>query len=269
MGMKPADRFKSVHALVLRNANQIQMALPKHISAERMTRVFFSSLRRTPKLLECSDASLVGSLMKASQLGLEPDGLLGLAYLVPRWSKKLNQHEAELQIGYLGLIELARRSGQISTIAAECVFDGDEFAYWHDETSVHFKHKPAWKENAANKIAAVWARAVLKDGGVQLVVLPRADIERFRARSQNPDGVWLSDYAAMAKKSALRQLCKLLPRSIELGDAMAIDAEAEEHRVENDELGDAIDVPVGDSSVSGLDVIAEIVGAKDDRKTVG
>ena len=82
--------------------------------------IVMTELRKTPKLLECDAASLMGSIGQVAQLGLEVGGLLGHAYLIPYG------RECQLVIGYKGLMELARRSGQIKSIEARAVFEGDD-----------------------------------------------------------------------------------------------------------------------------------------------
>src|ERR1044071_3746806 len=88
--------------LLNKSKDQIAAALPRHITPERMIRVAMTAIQRTPDLLECSPLSVIGAVMTASQLGLEPDGILGRAYLIPRWNKNTRQKEANFMAGYLG-----------------------------------------------------------------------------------------------------------------------------------------------------------------------
>ena len=150
--------------------SQIRAALPRHLTAERMLRVVMTAVQKTPRLLECSERSLIGAVVEASQLGLEPDGVRGLAYLIPRRNRKTNTYEAQLQIGYKGLIDLARRSGQIQTITAEVVYQKDAFRV---VKGLHpdLVHEPAWNEPDPGPVIGAYAVAVLKDGGVQFHVM--------------------------------------------------------------------------------------------------
>ena len=97
-----------VRALLDRAKGQIAAALPSHIKAEHMIRVAFTSILKTPALLECDQKTLIGAVIEAAQLGLEPDGITGHAYLVP-YGKK-----CQLIPGYKGLIRLARQSGEVT-----------------------------------------------------------------------------------------------------------------------------------------------------------
>ncbi|WP_202630600.1 recombinase RecT, partial [Deinococcus alpinitundrae] len=87
-----------------------------------------TEFRKNPMLKECTPESLLGAVMQAAQVGLEPDAL-GSAYLVPYYNKNKNVKEVQLQIGYKGLIELVRRSGQVTSIVANEVYENDEFDF--------------------------------------------------------------------------------------------------------------------------------------------
>src|SRR6056297_818539 len=114
---------------------EIERALPRHIGADRMARIAYTTIRTTPKLLKCSMGSLMGAVMQAAALGLEPN-LLGQCYIIPYGN------EATFIIGYRGMINLARRSGEIQTIYAHVVKENDEFEYEYGLEPM-LKHKPA------------------------------------------------------------------------------------------------------------------------------
>lgn len=179
-----------------------------------------TSIAKTPELLECSQSSLAAACLQAAQIGLEPDGVLGFAYLVP-YGKT-----ATLIPGYKGLIDLARRSGKIVTIEARIVHAKDKFRYAFGLKPV-LEHQP-FQQDEAGALIAAYAIAHLKDGGHQWDVMWRREIEVIRKRSKMGNaGAWVSDYEEMAKKTVLRRLCKMLPASVELHQAVAMDERAE------------------------------------------
>jgi recombination protein RecT len=191
----------------------ISAVLPKHVTADRMTRIALNVIRSNPKLLECDINSLMGAVMESAKLGLEP-GLMGQSYLLPFKNNKTNRMEAQFIIGYKGLIDLVRRSGQISTIEARTVFENDEFEY---EYGLNDKliHKPAMDDKGAP--VAYYAIAKMKDGGYSFLVMSHKEAEKYRdkyAKSKN-FGPWKDEFDAMARKSVLRQLIKYLPISVE------------------------------------------------------
>lgn len=196
--------------------NQMAMALPKTLTADRLTRIVMTEFRKTPALLRCDQQSLFGAVLQCAALGLEPGSALGHCYLLP-YGKT-----CQLIIGYRGMIDLARRSGQIVSLSAYVVHEADDFHY---ELGLHpdIRHTPSPSADRG-PVIYVYAVAVLKDGGVQFEVMSRAEVESVRSRSKaGKSGPWVSDWDAMAKKTVIRRLFKYLPVSIEAVRATEID----------------------------------------------
>ena len=213
------DRQPTIFDLVRNQREQVSVALPKGMDADRFTRLVITQMRQTPQLAQCTPASLLGSLMLSAQLGLEP-GPLGHVWLIPR--RKGNQMEVTFQLGYKGIIELARRSGQLSSIEAHEVCEADEFDFAYG-TEGYLRHKPDIR-GERGAAYAYYAVATFKDGGHAFVVLSRADVEKRKARSAAGDsGPWKTDYDAMARKTAVRALAPFLPLSAELQRAIDTD----------------------------------------------
>jgi recombination protein RecT len=202
---------------------ELERALPRHISADRMMRIATTALRANPDLAKCSQVSFLGCVLSAAQLGLEVNTPLGQAYLIPRKNKN-NGMECTLQIGYQGFMDLARRSGEVAAIYAEAVYQGDAFSY---ELGLEKKlsHKPG--EDPAREdgpLTHVYAVAKLKSGEALFVVLTRSQVEKYRKRGGDRSfSPWATDYEAMAKKTAVRRLFTWMPKSAEIAGAVAID----------------------------------------------
>lgn len=225
----------SVHSLLRRSdvREQIQLALPRHMTPDRLLRIALTEIRRQPKLAECSSSSLLAAIFSCAQLGLEPGGALGHAYLVPYG------REVQFVMGYRGMIDIARRSGLMKSISAHAVYEGDQFDCALGLTTT-LKHQPDWENpNRADpsKLKFVYAVAHLADGGTQFEVMSRAEIDLIRKRSKSgSSGPWASDYAAMAQKTVVRRLFKWLPVSIELARAVGLDEAAELGQRQESEL---------------------------------
>jgi recombination protein RecT len=214
---------------------QIAKALPRHMTADRLARIVTTCIRQIPNLAKCESMSVLGAVMTCSQLGLEP-GPLGHVYLIPFRDTKKGTYECTLIIGYRGMLELARRSGQIESCAARVVRAKDHFdyAYGLDEKLEH-KPDPAAFEDMTH----VYAIVRYKDGGRDFEVMTKAQVDKIRARSKASEkGPWSTDYDEMARKTVLRRLLKRAPMSIEYAQATGQDGEV---RVSVD--ADAIDVP--------------------------
>ena len=244
--MKPKEQV--AHLLKIKHTEIVKM-LPKHLNAERLLKVAQIAATTTPALAKCDVASLVGAIGQCAQMGLEPNTLLGHAYLVPFNVKRKDAdgnerwvNSVQVIIGYKGLIDLARRSGQIVSIAAHEVCENDEFelVYGLDEK---LNHTPAMGERGA--IIGFYAIAKLKDGGHAFEFMSRYQVDEIMRASQSKGkyGPWHDHYTEMGRKTVIRRLAKYLPLSIEFQTAAALDSMAEGGK---DQHMDSID---GDFSI--------------------
>lgn len=213
----------SLRTMLEKSKDQIQLALPRHMTAERMIRVAMTAVQRQPKLLECTPLSVVGAVVEASQLGLEPDGILGQAYLVPYFNNKTKRVEAQLQPGYRGLIALARRSGEVSTIYAELVYEADTFKISKGD-SPKLKHEPNYDAEDRGKLRGAYAVVIYKDGGKDFEYMPLAELDKIRQQSKAAQfGPWQTHPEEMYRKCPIRRLAKRLPLSPEFQRAAVLD----------------------------------------------
>jgi recombination protein RecT len=218
-----STRPRTVADILINDDNfkrSLATALPKHLTADRMTRVCLTALRREPKLLQTKPESLMAAIMVCSQLGLEPNDPRQLAYLIPY------KDETQLIIGYRGYIELAMRSGMVTSIQAMTVFEKDEFEY-EQGLELKLRHVPYMGLEEPGKITCAYAIATMSNGSKAMVVVPRRDIER--ARLANPavkagrKSAWDEWYPEMAMKTAVRRLAKFMPQSPEFARAVEAD----------------------------------------------
>ena len=211
-----------IRTLLQKSKSQIAMALPKHLNADRIIRVAMTSIQRTPQLLECDPISLVAAVIQSSQLGLEPDGILGHAYLVPFRNTKKNRMEVQFIPGYKGLIDLARRSGQVNRISAHVVYENEPFTMEYGTKEI-LEHKPLPPSTRGDR-KGVYAIAVLNDGSAHFEWLWNEEIEAVKRQSKAVNfGPWKTHEDEMIRKTAIRRLVKYLPLSVELAKAAAVD----------------------------------------------
>jgi len=190
--------------------------LAAHVTPERQVRVALTMATRQPKLADCTPESFLMALIEAGQLGLEPGGVLGQAYLVP-YGKTV-----QFIPGYRGLVDLCLRAGDVASVDARAVYDGDTFDYAFGLTE-KLEHVPCG-ESAPEKLTHVYVIFRLKDGGHKFDVMTRGEVEAIRKRSQAKNsGPWVTDYTAMSLKSVVKRGVKLLRMSPELGAAVAKD----------------------------------------------
>lgn len=207
---------------------QMALALPKTLTADRLIRIVLTECRKTPELRRCNQASFFGAVLQCAQLGLEPGSALGHCYLLPYGNGKARDGlpNCQLIIGYRGMIDLARRSGQIVSINAYCVHEKDEFIY---ELGLHpdIKHRPSAMADRG-PVTFVYAVAQLQGGGVQFEVMSRAEIEAVRKQSKaGTRGPWVTHWEEMARKTVVRRLFKYLPVSTEALRAVEVDEKSD------------------------------------------
>lgn len=218
--------------LLNRYKEQIAMALPRHLTPERMIRVALTAVSRNPMLQKCNPATVAGCVVQASILGLEPDGVLGEAYLVPFYNRKANNnkggYECQLIPGYQGLLKLVRNTGELKMVDVQEVCANDEFDF-EKGMDPYLRHKPAVGDRG--EVQKYWAGAVLVNGGKQFEVMTKLEIELHRDKySQSAEkdfSPWKTSPEWMYKKTVLRKLVKLLPKSAQAQLAVAIDERAE------------------------------------------
>lgn len=215
---------------------QMALAMPKSMTPDRLTRIVMTECRKTPALLKCAPESFYGAVLQCAALGLEPGSALGHCYLLPfgNGKDKQGRPNAQLIIGYRGMIDLARRSGQIVSLQAYCVHEQDTFNYKLG-LDPDIEHIPASVADRG-KVTHVYAVAKLKGGGVQFEVMSRAEIEKVRTSSKaGNSGPWSSHWEEMAKKTVIRRLFKYLPVSIEAVRAVEIDEKTDRGEATTDQ----------------------------------
>jgi recombination protein RecT len=191
--------------------SQIAMVLPKHLTPERMVRVALTALLKTPKLQQCTQESFFKCVMDASALGLEVDGRL--AHLIPYGTT------CTLIIDYKGLVALAKRSGNVSSIYSNIVCENDEFSFDTGKVT----HKVDYRKPRGN-VYAVCSVVTFKDGTTQADCMTTDEIEAVRARSKAAkSGPWVDHWDEMAKKTVFRRNSKWIELSPEFRDSIEKD----------------------------------------------
>ena len=211
--------------LLEQRKESLAQLVPKHLTVDRLMKVAVGALMKAPALQECTPASLMNCFIGAAEVGLEPGGVLGHAYLVPY------KQTATLIIGYRGLIELMRRSGELASIRCVVVHEKDTFKLTEGIEQT-IKHEP-FLAGDAGPLKFAYCVAKLKDGSVQVELMTRHQIEEIRKRSRaGQSGPWVTDFEEMAKKTVLRRAAKYLPvaserfqKAIEIDDGDYVDGE--------------------------------------------
>lgn len=248
----------SLAQVIQRMQPEIARALPRHLDAERIARLALTVVRKDPKLALCTPESFAGALLAAAALGLEP-GVNGEAYLVPYEDRKREVYETQFIIGYQGMAKLFWQHPLAQHLDAHAVYENDEFDYAYG-LDPFLKHKPALTD--AGEVIAYYAVAKLSNGGSGFVVLTPEQVKKLRAGKVGPSGRIADPERWMERKTVVRQLSKLLPKSSMFIQALQVDERSgtelhqEQVAAKQLESGRFDDEPANER-VTAADVIAD------------
>lgn len=228
----PTKKQETIFSIIEKSKPQFELAAPKGANVDRNVRALVTLVKSTPALQKCDPATLMSCAMRVMDLGLELNSALGHAYIIPYGQV------AQLQIGYKGILSLAKRSGEVSSVTAREVYSNDvfSFSYGVDDSLIH---EPKLKDRG--EIIAVYAIAKFKDGSSQFEVMSIDDVEKVRATSKMKNSTpWTQHYGEMARKTVIRRLFKYLSISVELNEAIGLDEQADRGAQDGKRYSDAI-----------------------------
>ena len=212
--------------------------------AEKFARICLTAVRNTPHLSECSMPSLAAAIMTSAQLDLEPNTPQGLAYLIPYKGKK--GYEAQFQIGYKGLLQLAYRSGMVQSINADIVYraeiEAGLFSYTKGACPNIIHETDLLGDYRKGEIVAAYAACTLKGGQTIMRVIDRQDVERAQKTSASFQAAnrfgkpgmspWNTSPDAMWMKTAIKRLAAWMPQVEILSMALEEDSKADRDTLE-------------------------------------
>jgi recombination protein RecT len=214
------EKAAKLSSYIARLQPELARALPKHLDADRLARLALTVVRQSmmqsapdQSLAECTPESFAGALLTAAALGLEP-GVNAEAYLVPY------KGECTLIIGYQGYAKLFWQHPMAKHLDAHAVHEHDDFDYAYG-LAQYLRHKPARGDRG--KVTHYYAVAELASGASAFVVLSADEVKALRGGKVGPSGKIPDPQHWMERKTVLRQLIKLLPKSTTLQSALAVD----------------------------------------------
>lgn len=210
---------------------QLAAVAASHMSPERMMRLLALSIEKTPKLAECTPMSILGCIMTAASLGLEPNSPLHHAYILPFYNGREKRMEAQFIVGYRGYVQLAHNSGQLAGICCGVHYSDDPVWRYRKGSAEILEHEEGPQEG--EKLHA-YASVTLKGGSTIVACCPFAKILKLRDQHSKgwQDAVkngkqkfspWFTDEDAMAMKTMVRQVAKFMPMSSEIAQAASLD----------------------------------------------
>lgn len=205
--------IEQVRAQLEKMEPQFRAALPKHVDPARFVRVTMTALQMNPNLLQADRRTLFASAMRASQMGLLPDGREGAIVMF--------KDQAQFMPMVAGIMKLVRNSGEISTWSVQAVHENDEFecVFGDDERITHKRSK-----GPRGPLIGAYSIVLMKDGERSREYMDLEEITAVRKRSRSgTSGPWVTDFAEMAKKTVVRRHSKRLPMSTDLDEVLRED----------------------------------------------
>jgi len=244
---KPEAPAKTTSLAEIIKAKQSSFAdvATKYMTPERLVKLALVAITKMPDLQKVPAHEVVAELINCARLGLEPN-VEGGRWLLP--FKKGNEDDGPQRFelvavtDYRGLIDVARRSGEVLSIHADVRRANDFWEYWvgsDGPTLVHLRHRRA--EGDRGDLVGAYAIVRLRNGEVQAEYLTLEQVNDAKGRSRGASSKfspWQRDFDAMAKKTAIRRLYNLLPKTPEIQAAREVLADEDER----DRAETAIDV---------------------------
>lgn len=212
---KPQSAVAKFNGFMQNFSQQIALAIPSHMNSDRFTRLVLTAFSNSPALQECEPRSILSAVMVAAQMGLEI-GVSGQGYLIPY------KKTCTFVPGWQGIVDIVNRSGR-ATVWTGAVFDGDHFDFALGD-SPFVRHKPCGEDDP-DKLTHVYACGKVKGNDIPVIeVWPIRKVQKhFRLMNKVGEKHYAHKHWEMyARKLPLLQVCKYMPKSIEL--AGAIDA---------------------------------------------
>lgn len=156
--------------------------------------------------------SVLFGLMNAAILKLPINNNFGLAYLIPYRDNKKNKVVAQFQVGYLGFVNLAIRTGMVKTIAAAPVYDG-QIKKWDPLHGYEFDFSPSARKS--NRIIAYVAYIQLLNGFEKYELMTYEEMQAFKQKYSEAyrrnSGPWITNEIEMSNKTVIKRLLKHTP----------------------------------------------------------
>lgn len=197
--------------------------LARHgISEETFIAQVANAMRAQPKLWDCDPPTVLGAALRAAQVGLAPNDGTNACWILPYG------RSAAFQLGYGGVLELARRASPGVLFSGAVVYPNDIFEF--EQEPLRLRHVPYYsrrgqvRESRGGPARLWYVKVSWPDGREHVHVLDREQVEYHRSFSKQPEGdAWRRSYDSMALKSAVLDLRRWLPTSPALAVAVGAD----------------------------------------------
>lgn len=215
---------------------QLALALPKHLTADRMSRLALTAFSTSQQLQRCSHQSIAASIMTAAQLGLEP-GVNGAGFLIPYGTT------CTFVPGWKGLVDLVARSGR-GTVYTGVIFKDQRYTYTDGarrDLEIHNETDLDEASDITHAFAIGWVQGANMPV-IELWTVAKITKHRDKYNKVGKKHYSFRDWEMYCRKIPLLQVLKYMPCSVEVSNAIAVSNAAEQGRGATIENGIVIDM---------------------------
>lgn len=257
---KPEDPARALFRYLDGRARNLAKYAAGRTKPDTLIRLACFEFAQNEWLRKCQPETIYASLVLAAQIGLEPSGIKGEAYLVPFKGK------CTLIPGWRGLVKLALRSKGVKSLYSHVVYANDKFRVWLG-SDVKIEHEP-YLDGDRGEIIAAYAVAKLENDTVDVEVMTREELDKVKAAAAAGRGgkagpAYNEWEDQMFRKAPIRRIAKRLP----LGDDFFLAAKVDElaETGEPEKIAQYIDIEAVETREPpqpATDSVADAVAAK-------
>ena len=235
-----------------RMQNDFAQANPR-MDADMVVRDACIAVGNTEGLWEAAPETVLGAAMSACQLGIRV-GVGGESWILPFWDNGSRAVKAQLLIGYQGYVTMCYGSGRVLSMLSEVAYqreaDAGQYEFLIRQDGAHLLHRPdltiptrqscAWcnetnpncnnNEKHGELIHAFYAQARTKGNGLHVtrpwgLDMMREHRDKYGKKDRYGQLTWFwrEHFIAAGRKTMARELTRLLPKSREMANALAVD----------------------------------------------
>ena len=173
-------------------------------NAEGFVGSLLSLVKNNELLLKAAPNTVIAAAMQAATLKLPINQNLGLAYIVPYWNSRAKENQAQFQMGWKGIGQLAERTGQYKTINASVVYEGQI------EDIDFITGNIIRGKKISDTVVGYVAYIEFLNGFSKTFYMSKEEVEahasKYSQSYRKGYGVWKDNFDAMALKTVIKLL---------------------------------------------------------------
>jgi recombination protein RecT len=226
---EPVNSKGTLQALLSQATDTIELVCPKFMTPEKVMKMVLIAVSREPKLLTCTQASILQAAMNAAECGLDCSGKLGEGWLIPFWNNKLKMNEAQFIPGYQGYIKLMCQHESVVFVESRLVYEDDDFEINYGSQQP-IRHNPELRPKGEQVVMGAYA-IVHMVGGHQLCEwmnlselheIEKRALAKLKNKQYSP---WVLYKSSMQRKSVINRVQKYAPKTPEIQAVANLDNE--------------------------------------------